>query len=316
MGTSCPPWGGTCRVRRTRPRADATPSDVPDVLAPGLRVVFVGINPGRVSAAAHAHFANPRNDFWRLLYAAHFTPRLYSPDRAVRAPQRGDRRHERRLPHDARLRRPAPRRLRRRRRAARTHRRRASPRLARLRRQGGVPRHLQRAAGARAPGTNARRHAALRPPLDVARERGRAVVGSPPLVHGARRARVRPAAAHRRPRARARHERQHPDGAFRRRVRRLVVDARRRRRSRRERPRRARARARGGGRAPRLRARPADLDARALARQPTPLGRPARAPLPRAHRPLRPEPGVQHGRARSRRGHGRRLVYASTSSRL
>jgi TDG/mug DNA glycosylase family protein len=59
--------------------ADATSSDVPDVLAPGLRVVFVGINPGRVSAAAHAHFANPRNDFWRLLHAARFTSRLYEP---------------------------------------------------------------------------------------------------------------------------------------------------------------------------------------------------------------------------------------------
>jgi len=58
---------------------DTTPSDVPDVLAPGLRIVFVGINPGRVSAAAHAHFANPRNDFWRLLHAARLTSRLYEP---------------------------------------------------------------------------------------------------------------------------------------------------------------------------------------------------------------------------------------------
>jgi TDG/mug DNA glycosylase family protein len=32
-----------------------------------------------VSAAAGAHFANPRNDFWRLLHAAGFTPRLYEP---------------------------------------------------------------------------------------------------------------------------------------------------------------------------------------------------------------------------------------------
>ncbi|MEN3342106.1 MAG: double-stranded uracil-DNA glycosylase [Actinomycetota bacterium] len=54
-------------------------SDVPDVLAPGLRVVFCGINPGRVSAAAHAHFANPRNDFWRLLHAVRFTSRLLDP---------------------------------------------------------------------------------------------------------------------------------------------------------------------------------------------------------------------------------------------
>jgi TDG/mug DNA glycosylase family protein len=49
------------------------------VLAPGLRVVFCGINPGRASSAAGAHFANPRNDFWRLLHAAGFTPRLLAP---------------------------------------------------------------------------------------------------------------------------------------------------------------------------------------------------------------------------------------------
>ena len=56
-----------------------TPSSVPDVLAPGLACVFCGINPGRVSDAAAAHFANPRNDFWRLLHDAGFTPRLYDP---------------------------------------------------------------------------------------------------------------------------------------------------------------------------------------------------------------------------------------------
>jgi double-stranded uracil-DNA glycosylase len=54
-------------------------SAVPDVLAPDLDVVFCGINPGRVSAAAAAHFANPRNDFWRLLHEAGFTPRLVDP---------------------------------------------------------------------------------------------------------------------------------------------------------------------------------------------------------------------------------------------
>jgi TDG/mug DNA glycosylase family protein len=64
---------------RDRTGSGATPSDVPDVLAPGLRIVFVGINPGRVSAAAAAHFANPRNDFWRLLHAARLTSRLYQP---------------------------------------------------------------------------------------------------------------------------------------------------------------------------------------------------------------------------------------------
>lgn len=59
------------------------------MLAPGLRVVFCGINPGRVSAAAAAHFANPRNDFWRLLHAAGFTPRLFRPDEQFAVLERG-----------------------------------------------------------------------------------------------------------------------------------------------------------------------------------------------------------------------------------
>ena len=59
---------------------DTATSDVPDVLSSELRVVFCGINPGRVSAAAGAHFANPRNDFWRLLHDGGFTSRLYVPD--------------------------------------------------------------------------------------------------------------------------------------------------------------------------------------------------------------------------------------------
>jgi double-stranded uracil-DNA glycosylase len=54
-------------------------SAIPDVLAPDLRCVFCGINPGRVSTAAGAHFENPRNDFWRLLHTAGFTSRLYAP---------------------------------------------------------------------------------------------------------------------------------------------------------------------------------------------------------------------------------------------
>jgi TDG/mug DNA glycosylase family protein len=61
-------------------------SAVPDVLVPGLRVLFCGINPGRVSAAAGAHFANPRNDFWRLLHAAGFTPRVLAPQEQLLAP--------------------------------------------------------------------------------------------------------------------------------------------------------------------------------------------------------------------------------------
>ena len=66
-------------TRSSSPSPKQPESAIPDVLAPGLRVLFCGINPGLVSAAAQAHFANPRNDFWRLLHAAGFTPRLLEP---------------------------------------------------------------------------------------------------------------------------------------------------------------------------------------------------------------------------------------------
>jgi double-stranded uracil-DNA glycosylase len=55
-------------------------SAVPDVLVAGLKVVFCGINPGMRSAAAAAHFANPRNDFWRLLADSGLTDRLLAPE--------------------------------------------------------------------------------------------------------------------------------------------------------------------------------------------------------------------------------------------
>ncbi len=52
---------------------------VPDVIAPGLRVLFCGINPGLYSAAIRHHFGRPGNRFWPVLHAAGFTPRLLSP---------------------------------------------------------------------------------------------------------------------------------------------------------------------------------------------------------------------------------------------
>jgi double-stranded uracil-DNA glycosylase len=67
-------------TRPSSPSQKQPESDIPDVVAPDLRVLFCGINPGRLSAAARAHFANPRNDFWRLLHAAGFTRRLLAPE--------------------------------------------------------------------------------------------------------------------------------------------------------------------------------------------------------------------------------------------
>jgi TDG/mug DNA glycosylase family protein len=52
---------------------------VRDVIAPGLRVLFCGINPGLYSGATGHHFARPGNRFWPTLYGAGFTPRLLDP---------------------------------------------------------------------------------------------------------------------------------------------------------------------------------------------------------------------------------------------
>lgn len=50
-----------------------------DVIAPDLQVLFCGINPSLYSAVVGHHFARPGNRFWKTLYAAGFTDRLYSP---------------------------------------------------------------------------------------------------------------------------------------------------------------------------------------------------------------------------------------------
>ena len=57
----------------------AAGKSVPDVIAPGLRVLFCGINPGLYTAAVKRHFARPGNRFWPALYASGFTTRLLSP---------------------------------------------------------------------------------------------------------------------------------------------------------------------------------------------------------------------------------------------
>jgi TDG/mug DNA glycosylase family protein len=52
---------------------------VPPVIAPGLRVLFCGINPGLYTAWAGHHFARPGNRFWPALHASGFTPRRLEP---------------------------------------------------------------------------------------------------------------------------------------------------------------------------------------------------------------------------------------------
>jgi double-stranded uracil-DNA glycosylase len=72
---------GVTRVRGpTRKQLlSAAGRTVRDVIAPGLRVLFCGINPGLYSAAVGHHFARPGNRFWPTLHAAGFTPRLLHP---------------------------------------------------------------------------------------------------------------------------------------------------------------------------------------------------------------------------------------------
>ncbi len=53
---------------------------VPDIIAPGLKLLFCGINPGLFSGAVGHHFARPGNRFWPALHAAGFTPRQLRPE--------------------------------------------------------------------------------------------------------------------------------------------------------------------------------------------------------------------------------------------
>lgn len=56
------------------------PSIVPDHLTHDLKILFVGFNPSIRSGETGHHFANPSNRFWRILYEAGLTPRLYKPE--------------------------------------------------------------------------------------------------------------------------------------------------------------------------------------------------------------------------------------------
>lgn len=58
---------------------DAAGKTLPDVIAPNLRVLFCGINPGLYTAAVGHHFARPGNRFWPALFRSGFTDRLISP---------------------------------------------------------------------------------------------------------------------------------------------------------------------------------------------------------------------------------------------
>jgi double-stranded uracil-DNA glycosylase len=64
-------------------------SDLGSIGGPGLRVLFVGINPSLRSAEVGHHFARPGNRFWPTLHAAGFTPRQLTPSEDALLPSFG-----------------------------------------------------------------------------------------------------------------------------------------------------------------------------------------------------------------------------------
>jgi double-stranded uracil-DNA glycosylase len=71
----------TTSYRPTRAELQAAAGKtVADVIAPDLKVLFCGINPGLYTAAVGHHFARPGNRFWPALHLGGFTPRLLAPE--------------------------------------------------------------------------------------------------------------------------------------------------------------------------------------------------------------------------------------------
>jgi double-stranded uracil-DNA glycosylase len=60
-----------------------------DRIEPGVRVLFVGINPGVRSAVTGHHFAGPSNRFWKLLYEARLVPEPFTHEDDLRLPELG-----------------------------------------------------------------------------------------------------------------------------------------------------------------------------------------------------------------------------------
>ncbi|MBI1359785.1 MAG: mismatch-specific DNA-glycosylase [Alphaproteobacteria bacterium] len=59
--------------------ADVSTHILPDVLAPGLKLWFVGTAAGPKSAAVGAYYAHAGNRFWRTLHEAGITPTRFAP---------------------------------------------------------------------------------------------------------------------------------------------------------------------------------------------------------------------------------------------
>ena len=91
MGSEVP--GESSGSRLPRPTRDdlvaAADRTIPDLIGPGLRVLFSGINPSLYSAATGHHFARPGNRFWPALYRSGFTTRQLHPAEQFELPSQG-----------------------------------------------------------------------------------------------------------------------------------------------------------------------------------------------------------------------------------
>jgi double-stranded uracil-DNA glycosylase len=75
--------------QKSRSRRSTLYRPLPDYLAPNLKLLFVGINPGLRSAAAGHYYANPQNPFWRFLHESGLTPVQLRPEEDSRMPEFG-----------------------------------------------------------------------------------------------------------------------------------------------------------------------------------------------------------------------------------
>ncbi len=91
-GSPARPGGGRAGATVRPGRAElaaAADATIPDLVGPGLRVLFSGINPSLYSAATGHHFARPGNRFWPALHRSGFTSRQLHPSEQFELPALG-----------------------------------------------------------------------------------------------------------------------------------------------------------------------------------------------------------------------------------
>ena len=81
-------WASLRRGKSRMPEAHV-PKTLPDYLAPGLDLVFVGINPGTYSVQVGHYFATPRNRFWQAINRSGLLSEPLGPDTDHKAMSQG-----------------------------------------------------------------------------------------------------------------------------------------------------------------------------------------------------------------------------------